>query len=307
MNSTHSILCAPLQGYTDSVWRNAHCRIFGGIDKYYTPFARIEHGEIPKRDLRDISPESNTAPIVPQIIACQHENVVRLALAVKEMGYDTIDINLGCPFPPIALHHKGSGLLQHPHEVKEMMHSLSQIDGVRFSVKMRLGWDDARQWRDILPILNDYNVAQVTIHPRIGRQQYKGDLMIDEMQEFLDMCTMPVIFNGGICDKADTDCIYERWPSLSGVMVGRGLVANPASMSEKALSADDVEEFHTELLDGYADKLCGGEPQLLRKMQSLWDLMLPEADHKARKMIRKATTMAKYEQAVRMLINSLKT
>lgn len=64
------IYCAPLQGFTDYIWRNTHAEMFGGIDIYYTPFMRMVNGEIPKRDIHDILPENNTAPIRPQINLC---------------------------------------------------------------------------------------------------------------------------------------------------------------------------------------------------------------------------------------------
>ena len=257
--------------------------------------------------MRDILPENNLSPIVPQIIACRAEDAKKLVHEIKNLGYDSIDINLGCPFPPIAKHHKGAGLLQYPQEVESLIQGLSEIDGVAYSVKMRLGWDDANQWMDIIPILNDYNVTQVTIHPRIGSQQYKGQLLIDNLSGFLRACRMPVIFNGEICDKADIGNAYKIWPTLQGVMIGRGAIANPAVMSDKVLSAENVAIFHNELLEGYAQRLNGGEGQLLRKMQNLWELMLPYADKKAHKMIRKASSMSKYEQAVNQLINTLRT
>ena len=142
------IMCAPVQGITDCHWRNAHNDIFGGADGYYGPFMRVEHGGIRKRDIADASPASNTVPnFAPQILACQPKDAITMVNALKDMGHTTIDINLGCPFPPIALHHKGSGLLQYPQEVETLFKSLSEVEGVHYSVKMRLGWDNAKQWR----------------------------------------------------------------------------------------------------------------------------------------------------------------
>ena len=104
------ILCAPIQGITDCHWRNAQHEIFGGPDGYYGPFMRVEHGEIRKRDLIDVSPHNNVATgFIPQILACQPKDAVSMVEVLKNMGHKVIDINLGCPFPPIALHHKGSG------------------------------------------------------------------------------------------------------------------------------------------------------------------------------------------------------
>ena len=55
MQSTLPIHFAPLQGYTEAIYRQAHARIFGGVESYYTPFVRVEHGEIRKKDMRDYS------------------------------------------------------------------------------------------------------------------------------------------------------------------------------------------------------------------------------------------------------------
>ena len=97
------ILSAPIQGWTDHVWRVAHAQVFGGIDAYYAPFMRVEHGAIRKRDLRDIQPENNPGiHVVPQVLACRASDMALMLQAVADMGYDEVDINLGCPHPPVA-------------------------------------------------------------------------------------------------------------------------------------------------------------------------------------------------------------
>ena len=70
MNNLLPIHFAPLQGYTDAAYRQAHARIFGGIDTYYSPFVRVEHGEIRRKDARDIHPDNNrNIHLIPQLIA----------------------------------------------------------------------------------------------------------------------------------------------------------------------------------------------------------------------------------------------
>ena len=109
------VLAAPLQGVTDNVWRMAQHSVFGGVEAYYAPFMRVEHGEVRRKDLRDVDPERNTGiTLIPQILACQPDHALMMVEALKHMGYTRIDINLGCPFPPIALHRKGAGMLAHP-------------------------------------------------------------------------------------------------------------------------------------------------------------------------------------------------
>lgn len=300
------ILAAPVQGITDRHWRNAHNEIFGGVDGYYSPFMRIERGEMRKRDLADVNPASNTVShFTPQVLACQPQDAVKMVGTLKEMGYNEIDINLGCPFPPIALHHKGSGLLQYPAEVEAMLNALATIEGISYSVKMRLGWDNPGQWRLILPLMEIINPQHITIHPRTGRQQYKGALDLDGFSAILKECHYPLVYNGGVKTLDDIDKINEQFPEVKAVMIGRGLIEDPAMLCpEKALAAN-YREFHSRLLAAYESQLNGGEHQLLTKMKSLWDYFLPTAPRKALKAIKKATSMAKYNTAVSELFLSL--
>ena len=300
------ILCAPVQGVTDCHWRNAQYDIFGGPDGYYGPFMRIEHGDIRKRDIADASPENNTVPVfTPQILACQPSDALRMVDTLAQMGYNEIDINLGCPFPPIALHHKGSGLLQYPDEVKNLFTALADVEGMRYSVKMRLGWDDSQQWREIVPLFDIINPTQVTVHPRTGRQQYKGDLLIEEFADFLSLCHYSVVFNGEIKTLDDITRVKQQFPTITAVMIGHGLIEDPAMLCPEKATSDNYCELHNRLLDAYQNQLNGGDHQLLLKMKSFWEHFLPQAPRKQLKAIKKASSMAKYSTAVNELFYSI--
>lgn len=300
------ILCAPVQGITDCHWRNAQHEIFGGPDAYYGPFMRVEHGDIRKRDLADANPENNSVPVfTPQILACQPKDALRMVAALKEMGHSTIDINLGCPFPPIALHHKGSGLLQYPDEVEKLFKALSEEDEVTYSVKMRLGWDEPNHWRDIIPLFDIIKPTQVTVHPRTGRQQYKGVLDLDQFSAILTTCPYPVVYNGEIKTLEDITRYQQIFPNVAGLMIGRGLIEDPAMLCPEKATADNYCELHNRMRDAYTEQLNGGEHQLLLKMKSFWEVFLPNAPHKSLKAIKKASSMAKYNIAVNELFYTL--
>ena len=132
------IFSAPLQGYTDCAWRNAHAQVFAGtIDRYYAPFIRLEKGDFRNKDLRDIAPQANTGyRLVPQAIACPAEQLVLIVEKIASMGYGEIDINMGCPFPPVVKRHWGAGILPYPEEVASMLVTLKHFPGIKFSVKM---------------------------------------------------------------------------------------------------------------------------------------------------------------------------
>ena len=296
-NKSVPVLAAPLQGVTDSVWRMAQHNVFGGVDAYYAPFMRVERGEVRRKDLRDVQPERNEGiTLVPQILACQPDHALMMVEALQQMGYTRIDINLGCPFPPIALHRKGSGMLAYPELVEELFGALAAVDEVEYSVKMRLGWDRNDQWRDVLPLMEMIKPVNIVVHPRIGKQQYKGDLDIGQFEALMAASSWPVVYNGGLRTIGDIEAVVNRYPDLAAVMVGSGLAANPGLFAPDA-APDDYRRFHDLLVDGYSEQLNGGEAQLVRHLQDIWQTFLPGTNRKLFKAIRKSRTLDQYQTA----------
>lgn len=291
------VFAAPLQGVTDNVWRMAQHEVFGGVDAYYAPFMRVEHGEVRRKDLRDVQPERNAGvTLIPQILACQPDHAMMMVDALREMGYKRIDINLGCPFPPIALHRKGSGMLAHPDLVEALFKALGAVEGVDYSVKMRIGWDQADQWREILPLMSLVKPVNIAVHPRTGKQQYKGDLDMEQFEALLAASQWPVVYNGGLHTHEDIHAVTDRYPSLAAVMVGSGLAANPGLFAPDA-KPDDYRRFHDLLVEGYTDQLNGGEAQLVRHLQDIWQTFLPGTSHRLFKAIRKSRNVEQYQNA----------
>ena len=299
------VLAAPLQGVTDNVWRMAQHEVFGGVDAYYAPFMRVERGEVRRKDLRDVDPDRNAGiSLVPQILACQPDHAVMMVEALKQMGYTRIDINLGCPFPPIALHRKGSGMMAHPELAEALFKALATVEGAQYSVKMRLGWDNNDQWRDILPLMDIIKPVSIAIHPRTGKQQYKGQLDIEQFEAILASSPWPVIYNGNLRTVEDIALTIQRYPTLAAVMVGSGLAANPGMLAPNA-TPDDYRRFHDLLVQGYTQQLNGGEAQLVRHLQDIWQTFLPGTNRKLFKAIRKSHSLDQYENAASAALNDI--
>lgn len=304
------LYAAPLQGFTEAPWRNAHQALFGGIEAYYTPFVRMEKGEIRAKDRRDLAVENNTvARLVPQLVAAVPSELARLVEYMAQEGYREADLNLGCPFPLIAAKHKGSGILPYPAEVAALLHELTHYPEMRFSVKMRLGWASADEWRPLMPLLNAAPLQQITVHPRIGRQQYKGTVDRQAFADFYQACRHPLLYNGDVQRVADIRQLEEVFPSLAGVMLGRGLLARPwlaweyehgCTLSEEALR-EKVKAFHDCLYRHYAVHLQG-DTQLLNKMKPYWDYLLPDLEKKQKKAIQKATSTDRYWEAINRIL-----
>ena len=307
----YAIHLAPLQGYTDLVYREAHARVFGGVDTYYTPFVRLEKDGFRNKELRDLAPEANaSASLVPQMIAASPEEFRRIAGLFRESGYRRADINLGCPFPMQVRQHRGAGILPYPNEVKVLLETIFEFPEIQFSVKLRLGWDSPEEAQALLPFLNGLPLTHLTLHPRIGTQQYKGKTDLSAFSRFYDSCTLPLFYNGDIRTLPDIRSLTRRFPRLKGIMIGRGLLSSPwlatEYISDTPLTAQEKIEklsaFHALLLAGYSSRLEGGEHQVLDKMKTLWDYLLPDAEKRLRKKILKSSRLADYQEAVRNLI-----
>ena len=191
------IYFAPLQGYTDDVYRRVHQALVGGVARYYTPFLRVEGGGVRSKDLRDVDPKNNQGvPLVPQVILKSVAEFTELVRMLEERGYTEIDLNMGCPFPMQARHGRGCGLLTHLDVIQQVAEGIVRKPHLHFSVKMRLGWESADEWKPVLPILNDLPLKQIVLHPRIGIQQYKGELDLASFEAFRAVCRHPLLFNG---------------------------------------------------------------------------------------------------------------
>jgi len=346
------ILFAPLQGYTTGIYRKAHAEIFGGVDVYYAPFLRIENGKPREKDLRDLenahaecsgnvdskcaeNDKGNGASykVVPQIIANSVDEFKILTDALIAKGYTQIDFNMGCPFPMQVNRHRGAGLLNDTQTVQAIMDEIKKFSSaangtasVKFSVKMRLGQETPDEAFALLPILNDTPLAHITLHPRLGKQQYKGTLDFSSFERFYSECKHPLVYNGDITSVSQIHEMERRYPKLAGVMIGRGLLARPslaaeykaqcgnANMAEIADALDVRKncalsecEFTNKLLQmhqiifEHACHTYQGDSQILSHIQSFWEYLEPNIPKKAFKKIKKAGKLNEYIEAISML------
>ena len=262
--------------------------------------------------MRELEAENNRGVVLtPQLIASTPETILHILSLFIEKGYQKVDINLGCPFPTLAKRHNGAGLLPYPDEVKALLSAaLEAHPDIRFSVKMRLGWEDAAECMALLPLLNSLPLSHITMHPRLGKQQYKGEVDLEAFQRFYAECEKPLVYNGDLLTLDDIERIESRFPRLAGLMIGRGLLANPALAIEyqqgEPLSPQAMMEkirlLHADVFSQYGNLLEGGEQQLLTKMRTFWEYLLPDGDRKAKKVIHKTSKLSNYQAAVSNLL-----
>ena len=300
---------APLQGFTEDTYRRIHHELVGGITAYYTPFLRLEHKGIRTKDARDVRPEFNAGvPIVPQVIAKDGEEFSFLVDYLYDLGYREMDVNMGCPFPLQTRHGRGAGILQHPECVKQIAEIIRQRGDITFSIKMRLGLTDESEGISLLSILNDTPLKHITLHPRLGTQQYNGTADLDAFERFAEQTTHRLIYNGDLKTPTDVHAITERFPNLAGIMMGRGLLARPSLAQELIEGAEWHRAKRIDLLKKMHDHyhthlstIIPGEAQLLTKVHTFWEYMEEECGRKAWKKIMKAGSMRNYLNAINEL------
>lgn len=167
---------------------------------------------------------------------------------------------------------------------------------------MRLGYTSPDECLALLPLLNEAPLAHITMHPRLGVQQYKGALDITSFQKFYEGCKHPVIFNGDITSIKDIQAIACRFPNLKGIMIGRGLLANPALATQYQDGSKNTGnpipallKIHDALLADYRKRLQG-DAQILDKLRPFWTYAVLEK--RSIKKIAKARNLSEYLDAV---------
>ena len=300
---------APLQGYTDFEYRKIHARHCGGVDTYYTPFIRWEKEGIRDKDIKDILPENNEGVhLVPQIICSDTDEFNRLADAVQELGYEEMDLNMGCPAPMQTKLMRGSGILPHPIRVQALLKEMERRPEVHFSAKMRLGLDSKEEWRELTDILNSSSLKHLTIHPRIGKQMYKGEVDMEAFHEMYNAISIPIIYNGDVTSMEQVSSLSERLPNLLGIMMGRGLLARPTlareCIQEKEMSTRErtgiLMQMHEDMLD-YCTRKYKVDSQILMHIHAFWEYQESQMERKTWKKIMKAGNMKNYLEAIRKL------
>lgn len=302
---------APVQGHTDAAYRHFHAANYGNLTEYYTPFIRLERGGIRSRDIKDFTSDLNEGThLVPQIIFRDRDELTALVSLMKEQEAKEIDLNMGCPFPLQTGHGRGAATVANPDIASAVEDVVKDNDDLKFSLKMRLGFSDPTEWHSLLPHLNNIPLRHIAVHPRVAKQQYGGDLYLDQFAEILKESKNPVIFNGEIHTPEDIRHVMEQFPEVSGIMVGRGLLARPSLIAEYLSGKEMYKEervrkmlaFHRELLDYYTSTLCG-DSQIISKIKPFWEYAEDEIGRKPYKLIKKAVNIAKYHSAVASILN----
>lgn len=298
----------PFQGITDAPLRNVFKRHFGGIDKFYTPFFTGIHKEEHAKNLQgeEIDPRCNDVDtLTPQILSTDAEEILRFAKQCQQLGYKEINLNMGCPFPRVANKQRGCGLLPYPDKVETMLGRVFEEIDIRFSVKCRLGYFNPDEIDAIIPIFNRFPLSELIIHPRIGKQLYKGEADVERFHALIPYINAPLVYNGDIFSVDSFEHIREAVEPINQFMLGRGILTNPflaEQIKGNDVPDDKTNRLHNYLIDLYEDRLrhAGGSPKVLGRMKELWSYLMNsfEEPQVVWRKIKKINALKEYEDAV---------
>ncbi|MEA3444148.1 MAG: tRNA-dihydrouridine synthase family protein, partial [Bacteroidota bacterium] len=223
------------------------------------------------------------------------------------LGYPEVNLNLGCPYPMVAKRKKGSGLIAFPQEIKYMLQSWFENPPIKLSIKLRLGYENKDEIYPVLDVLNCFPLDEIILHPRIGKNLYKGRADTEAFAQALEYSNHPITYNGDIDSAEKFRKLSEEFPTIDNWMIGRGILCNTFFVEEiKQLKPKtDMEKkirmknFIEELWQAYEDQY-GHPSQALNKMKQHWIYLSQwfSNPHKVYKMIKKSNSEYKYKERV---------
>ncbi|MCR4622382.1 MAG: tRNA-dihydrouridine synthase family protein [Clostridiales bacterium] len=252
---------APLEGITDGVYISAHKALFSGIDKYFTPFISVSPGfNLSKKEDSLISFAARNPGICSvQLLGRDASHLKQAIGKLSQAGIFDIDLNLGCPSGTVTAKGKGSGLLRSPDALKKLLDDLFASPlASHFSVKTRIGYESSDEWPRLAEILFSYPFSEIIIHARTRTQFYKGKCHTEIMDQ-LPLAGIPVIFNGDIFTPSAAKELMSLKRPPDGIMLGRGIVANPALAEEilglTVLDKSRLKRFFDALLFAFSESM----------------------------------------------------
>ena len=299
---------APMEGITGHIYRNSYEKYFHNIDKYFTPFIVPNQSvSLKTKELKDLLPQNNKGlNIVPQILTNDAEGFILTANKLKQLGYEEINLNLGCPAGTVVSKKRGSGFLAYPEELDKFLDEIYKIDNMKISIKTRLGKERADEFYKLIEIYNKYPLEELIIHPRTREDFYGNTPNLEVFKDALKLSKHSICYNGDIFTLNSYNKIINEFPKVNKVMLGRGILANPVLIGEiknnEFANKEIIKMFHDEIFENYTI-LLNEDKNAMYRMKELWGYMshIFTNNKKYYKKIKKAQKAIDYKNAVNSL------
>ena len=262
------MILAPLRGVTIRSFRETFADEIraAGCTEAITPFITANAGYDPLKDkeIRDRGSgiRDQGLRVTPQFIGKDPEALRGCLEKVKTAGYDTADLNCGCPFPMVRNKGRGSGILRTPDVLRRMLEVGCEVMGPgKFSMKARLGVDRSDELLKLMPMINEFPLRFLTVHARTARQMYTGVCDAEGLEEVRKVAKVPIVYNGDVefpVEKRSGD----RFPVK---MIGRAFVRWLGTR-------EDSGELLNRYIEASQAELCGDRPVLgrMKELIAYW-------------------------------------
>jgi len=269
----------PLQTYTDHHFRNAHQTVYGGVDKFYAPYLRMNtDGSIKAGPKIDILPENNQVSIVPQLMCCTPDDFFILHDYIADLGYSEVNWNMGCPYPMVTNKGLGAGILNKPELLRSWLEEIYPRLKIRLGIKMRMGMESTEEILNLLPVLNEFPLTEIIIHARYANQLYNGGCDVEMFKASIHQSQHKIVYNGDISTVEGFRELMSELPNTAYFMIGRGAVRNPALFQEiKTGVLLDGTTYRNKLLEfsKLIEESClhsnSNEGYALMRLKSYWE------------------------------------
>jgi tRNA-dihydrouridine synthase B len=231
------LFLAPMAGFTNVAFRRIARRLGCGLTATEMVMAEgVVRGHERTMQLAVLCEEER--PGVVQIAGSDPAVMGEAAAILVDRGADAIDVNMGCPVRKIVDRCAGSALLKEPAQAAAVVAGIRRRVRVPVTVKMRAGWDDARQCLDVARALEAEGVDALSVHGRTRAQQYAGRASRDAIRAVKEVVRIPVIGNGDVVTPRDViEMVHET--GVDGVMIGRAALWDPWIFAQAARALRD--------------------------------------------------------------------
>lgn len=302
---------APMEGVTTMRYRRVHAELFGGADRYYTPFlSPTSDHRVTPREGREVGAENNAGiNVVPQLLTRSAEDFLWAADALAQMGYREVNLNLGCPSATVTAKGKGSALLRSPETLRALLDAVFAAAEVAVSVKTRIGYYEPEEFPALLDIFNAYPIAELILHCRTRREMYAGEVHYEAYELACRESRAKLCFNGNLCTASDVRSFEERYGGERPVMLGRGAAEDPALFRRlrggDPASREEMRRFHDTLYEAYQTDF--GRVNGMRRMKELWSYLLRrfEGAEEIRKRMLRTEKTDVFEDCIRAVFDRL--
>ena len=262
------MILAPLRGVTIRCFRETFAEEIraAGFTEAITPFIAANAGYDPMKDreLRDQGSgiRDQGLRVTPQFIGKDPEALRGCLEKVKTAGYDTADLNCGCPFPMVRNKGRGSGILRTPDVLRRMLEVGCEVMGDgKFSIKARLGVDRSDELLKLMPMINEFPLRFLTVHARTARQMYTGVCDAEGLEKVWKVAKVPIVYNGDVEFPLSEKRSGDRFP----VMIGRAFVRWLGTR-------EDSDELLGRYIAASQAELCGDRPVLgrMKELIAYW-------------------------------------